>query len=1016
MDAELLELRTYLLLPKEKRQASPYHGRFAAFLHTTQRLFSLRLAAENRFSRNRWLAIREDGALPLTWAEVDAILSPKTRRPQAGLETRLARDMPPVLSRIFDDIRKLLRRSRQLVNVSQVRQLDSGCLRWLIRQPGRCVAEKAGPRQQVMGVIREDDYNTLENRVLKDFLLRVRTLTDCWLDEHCAPEFQDEPSVKAVAHLNSLCVRGLSLEALEHVSSLTDLPAPNFALQQDNRYARLWRAYRLVIRWSRTLEDLWGKREQLERELEDFTHLAGQLACNHCLSELWVRSPESREVSYFEAPLCCVEPSPKTESATPRIAPPPGLRVIDLMGDRLSDLLLLPDERHPNAKPRLIDFERPYTDFPPEEEVSHHDRALRMCHLWQQKADTPTTRELLALYFVQLHTRIGGDRWMILVPDDWSAEWQEAVLSAASQAFGGSRGNVRLLWRSIACVIGGGDPGKTGKIICRRADGRHTSATFRYSSKDGKPIRRSYLLHPENYTAQPIDSERPLLSLFSPCWATEQDDTAYEAERGARWVDVDLRNGRIPYYEEQEGLYLLIQTMSEELRFLELLPPNPESPAGQEVLGTTNNDTRLLKGNDSLKLWVQITDKKGGDPCAPLKSYVAQFRKAATQNETLQLRASANPGQGVVCLRFTIPSSGQTELLRLEKLRQLTQREICPTFADAPASFGFIEEHIERSFPPTSSRVYATEEQWTSLGTQQYYSASTWIPRFLNGDNLPIDSAITYNPADRFPLHQSLPEGVSPLERLSRNNVFGNVPGHRLPPKLTEADANRFFQRLAKELHRYSRGSTEWYDYIRIIAWTYQSDATVFDLAKKQCRELLRVATINNGRGIKPQAFTLCANLLTREADWKMCLQCVQEALRSHRSFTNIWEYLRLFYNLMQFHPDFLEKTKLYQESAKLHEITRCLIALYISIGTSYTQDTSKCQGYLLKCFLYLLRCRRYDGKTFLGEADQANKTLRDELLQALRDTWVVATKEALRDTVIAYINGKGTIDGLPTT
>lgn len=147
-----------------------------------------------------------------------------------------------------------------------------------------------------------------------------------------------------------------------------------------------------------------------------------------------------------------------------------------------------------------------------------------------------------------------------------------------------------------------------------------------------------------------------------------------------------------------------------------------------------------------------------------------------------------------------------------------------------------------------------------------------------------------------------------------------------------------------------------------------------------------------------------------------MCLQCVQEALRSHRSFTNIWEYLRLFYNLMQFHPDFLEKTKLYQESAKLHEITRCLIALYISIGTSYTQDTSKCQGYLLKCFLYLLRCRRYDGKTFLGEADQANKTLRDELLQALRDTWVVATKEALRDTVIAYINGKGTIDGLPTT
>lgn len=1013
MDAELLELRTYLLLPREKRQASPYHGRFAAFLHTAQRLFSLRLAAENRFSKNRWLAIREDGALPLTWAEVDAILSPKTRRPQAGIETRLARDMPPVLSRIFDDIRKLLRRSRQLVNVSQVRQLDSGCLRWLIRQPGRCVAEKAGPRQQVMGVIREDDYNTLENRVLKDFLLRVRTLTDCWLDEHCAPEFQDEPSVKAVAHLNSLCVRGLSLEALEHVSSLTDLPAPNFALQQDNRYARLWRAYRLVIRWSRTLEDLWGKREQLERELEDFTHLAGQLACNHCLSELWVRSPDSREVSYFEAPLCCVEPSPKTESATPRIAPPPGLRVIDLMGDRLSDLLLLPDERHPNAKPRLIDFEHPYTDFPPEEEVSHHGRALRMCRLWQQKADTPTARELLALYFVQLRTRIGGDRWMILVPDDWSAEWQETVLSAASQAFGGSRGNVRLLWRSIACVIGGGDPGKTGKIICRRADGRHTSATFRYSSKDGKPIRRSYLLHPENYTAQPIDCERPFLSLFTPCWAMEQDDTAYEAERGARWVDDDLRNGRIPYYEEQEGLYLLIQTMSEELRFLELLPPNPESPAGQEVLGTTNNDTRLLKGNDSLKLWLQITDKRGGDPCAPLKSYVAQFRKAATQDEPLQLRASANPGQGVVRLRFTIPSSGQTEELRLEKLRPLLESDIVKKGNDVVASFNFIEEHIERSFPPTSSRVYATEGQWGAVGSEQKFSPAWWIPRFLNGENLPIDSAITYNPVDCFPAEKDLTSDKSPLERLSRNNVFGNVPGHQLPPGLKPEDADRFFKRLAQELQRYKVGSTEWYDYIRIIAWTYQSEAKVFDLAKKQCREHLRKATINNGREIKRQAFTLCANLMTKKNEWDTCLRYIYTALQEGASFTNIWEYLRLFYNLMQFHPDFLEKTELYKKVTELYEITNQLMTLYHEVGKMKTSiEKSKRQGYLLKCFLYLLRCRRYDGKAFLREGD----LLREELLQALDKTSVVSAKRALRDTVIDYINGKGTIDGLPTT
>lgn len=1011
MEAELSELRAYLLLPKEKRQISPCHEKFDTFLRVSQRLFSLRLAAENRFEQNRWLAMREEGALPLTWMEVENILSPKASRPRAGLETRLARDMPPSLSRIFDDVRKLLRRSRRLVDVSQVRQLDSGCLRWLIRQPGRCVAEKAGPRQQVMGIIREDDYNTLENRVLKDFLLRVRTLTDCWLDDYRAPEFQEAPSVKAVAHLNSLCVQGLALDALRQVTSLTELPAPNFVLQQDNRYARLWRAYHLVIRWTRMLENLWCKRERLEKELGVFARLAGRLARNHHLSELWVRPLDNREGSYFEAPLCCVESSGEENKGEPCVPSAEGLRVIDLMGDRLSDVLLRPDERHPNAKARLINFNRPYTDFTPEEEAKHRSRVFRMCHVWQQKAITPKDHDLLALYFVQLRTLIGGDRWMVLVPDDWNAEWQEVVLVAVSQAFGGSRGHVRLLWRSMACVIGGGDLRKSGRIVCHRADGRYPSAKLRYSSKDGKPIRRSFLLHKEDYGVPPIDTKRPLSSLFTPCWDTEQDGTAREAERGAHLVDDALRNGRVPYYEELEGLYLVIQTMSEEIRFLELLPPNPECPAGQAIVGEMNSDTRLLKDSDSLKLWVQITDKKEGDRSATLKAYVAHFRKAAAQDEVLQLRASANPGQGVVRLRFTIPSSGQTEELRLEKLFPLLESDIIKTGGNVEATFGFIEGHIERSFPPTSSRVYATEEQWLTPGKGQHFPACFWIPRFLNGEHVPIDSAITYNPVDRYPAGEPLPPNVSPLERLSRDNVFGNVPGHQLPPALTPAEANRFFQRLAKELQRYKVGSAEWYDYLRIIAWTYQSDARVFDLAKKQCLERLRVATINAGAGIKPQAFTLCANLLMKADEWERCLKCIYTALRANTPFTNIWEYLRLFYNLMQFHPDFLEKTGLYKKVTALHEITSRLIDLYRSTGKLFIPERSKKQGYLLKCFLYLLRCRRYDGKTFLNEADP----LREELLKALKDTSVVPSKNALRDTVKHYILGKGTIDGLPT-
>ncbi len=1015
MDAELLELRAYLLLPKERRQALPCHQRFEGFLQAAQRLFSLRMAAEARFTKHRWLAKREEDALPLTWAEVDAILSPTARRPRAGLETRLAREMPPILSRLFEDVRKQLRRSRKPVGVSQVRQLDASCLRWLVRQPGRSVAEKAGPRQKVMGVVREDEYDTPENRVLKDFLLRVRTLTDCWLDDCRTAGLWEDPSAKAVAHLNSLCTRGLALDALGNVGALVELPAPNFVLQQDNRYARLWRAYRQVIRWTRTLEGLWSKRERLERDLDGFARLAKQLSRNRHLSELWVRPSDCREESCFEVPLVIAEEA----VAEPCLPPATGLRVIDLMGDRLSDILLAPDGRHPNAQPRLIDFDRPYVDFPPTEEPQHRARAIRMCKIWQKRGDTPATRDRLWLYFAQLHARLGGDQWILLIPDDWDAEWQEAVLNAAAQTL--PRAGIRLLWRSIACAVGGGDPQKCGTIVCRRGDGRHTKTNLRYSANDGKPIRRSYLLHNADYTIPRIDTHKPLGSLFAPCWSAEPNDTAQAAARGARIVHDDLSHGRIPYYDELEGLYLLIQTPSEELRFLELIPPKAEWPAGKDFSGPSNRDTAIPKGSNELKLWVQITAKEGGGISDRLKSYVAHFDNTFSRNEVLQLQASANPGQGTVKLHFTILSSGQTGVLRLERLSLLMRHNVCPNvaarFRNFFATVAFIEQNIERSFPPTASRVYASDAQWLGVGSQQRQSASAWVPAFIRGEENTPDAAITYNPADRYPSAVPLPDGVSPLERLSRDNVFGNVPGHRLPTALSEAEADRFFRLLANKLHKRYAGSEEWRGYIRIIAWTYQGDNPVFDEAKRQCLERLQTATQGRGAGIAPQVFTLCANLLTDEESWRRCLNCIYTCLKNRASFTNVDEYLRLFYNLMQFHPDFVEKTKLYENTDALHFMTDRLCDLYANSARLWPvpKRRSTLQGYLLKCLLYLLRCRRYDGKTFLGEQDDANRKLRGKLIKTLEAPTAIGKQKELRDTVINYILGKGTIDGLPT-
>lgn len=1018
MTAELHELRAYLLLPKPLRQVSPYHDRFETFLRTAQRLFSLRMAAETRFSKKRWLAKREEYALPLEWSEVALILSPTAHTPRAGLETKLARDMPPVLIRIFEDVRKLLRRSRRLVDVSQVRQLDSGCLRWLTRQPGRNVAEKAGPRQQVMGVVREEEFNTLENRVLKDFLLRVRTLTDCWLDEYRETNLKDHPAVRDVAHLNSLCVRGLALEAMEYVGTLKDLPAPNFVLQQDNRYSRLWRAYRLVIRWTRILEGLWAKRGRLESDIANFADKADALSRNRYLSELWVRPSDCREESCFEEPVCVPDAEADCLSSVPEKPSPEGLRIIDLMGERLSDVMLVPDGRHPNANYRLIDFDRPYTDFPPAEEPQNRTRVLRLCDIWQERRSDTETKRVLVLYFTQLKERLGGDRWMLLVPDDWDAEWQQTVLDAATQALSMKRDSVYLLWRSIACAIGGVDPRRTGIICCRRADGRSTTANIDYSSADKKPVRRSMLLHGYLYVIPRIDTKCAVPSLFKPCWRTDKDDTARFAEAGALQVHDDLQRGIIPYYEEQEGLFLVIQAAAEEIRFLELIPPNVECPAGREVVGSENRETHITAGDDRLMLWIQVTDQHEGDSKGSLQAYEAKFSKPVTQDETLQLRASVRPGQGVVRLQFTIPSTSKSEVLRLEDMKLLTQQMVDPV-GGAPligATLAYIEQHMQRSFPPTSSRVYASDERWFTRRKEEPYAPAEWIPMFIKGTVTKLFSAATYNPEDHIPANQPLPPDTSPLERLCRDNVFGNIPGHRIPPSLDQQNADRFFERLAKTLSQCKIGSVQWKSCIRIIAWTYQTDLPLFDEAKRQCLSHLLTATKEKGAGISAQEFTLCANLLTRPEDWRTCMNCIHLYFSSKAEFSNGDEYLRLFYNLMQFHRDFIEQTGLYAKTEPLRCILIGLQRRYVATPAIGDYNwRSRLQGYILKCLLYLLRCRCYDGKTFLGDRDAENIKLKQDLLQVLQTTRTVRTKEKLRDTLIDYINGKGTIDGLPT-
>ena len=1049
MNSEIFELRRYLLLSREGRERSPYRDKFGPFLKDVQHLFSLRMVAESRYLNNRWLAIRSDAALPITWEQVDNEFSSNVKSPRAGLETMLARDVASVLSRILGDIRKQLLRTRRCVPVAQVRQLDSGCLRWLLRQPGRNVPEKAGPRQKVLGVVRSENYNTLENRILKDFMVRVRSLTDIWLNEFKPVKFQDEVhrlTVECVDYLNKLCSRGLALEAFQSVASVQEMPTPNYVLQQDSCYSKIWVAYRSVIHWYRLLESLWGRRDDIAGKMAMLAERAPRLKQNLYLSEVWV-NPIRENVDFFE-PIIFEETEIYSESHVSGFVPIQDpieeslfasdnqpiqtvlfpteympqvqnnssgpLRVLDLMGPMLNDGLLIADpEVHPNAHPRLIDVRHPYVDFYNEEEFLVSNRMWWLCNAYEKHDDT-----YLKDYFLQLKARIQGERWVILVPDNWDADWQEKVLEAASAAFMYDRSRVVLLWRTIAYTLGIPKSLRTGRMSCLRADRKTAWADFEYDGADKRPIRRSFNLHWDDFSVPPLTAVRSNSSPFLlPFSANAEVDAVSEiAIRGATLFDEARQLGIFLYYDELEGLHLLVQGTDEELSFVTLIPPNKRFPGGISTLGQKNSETYLKEGEETLHLWLQVNDRETGDNESELLSYTAQFETKIRKNWSLPLQAEASPGQGLISIHFRLPFENKQRTLRLKDMRYLKKLDVNEKskYPLEHATVAYVEEHIDRSFPPASSRVYADSDLWRTPIEKRRRCPEYYVNAYIQGARRELPPAGTFALArDLYPAGRELPAGVSPLERLCRKNVFGNVAEHECPYGLSEADAHKLFVRLKHDLAKVEPGTDVWCDIIRLIAWTYQSETPLFSEAKRQCLDRMKETIQNRGSGVNPQEFTLCANLCVKPAEWRECLEYIVSAL-NHPDYVNRYEYCRLFYNLLQFHPEFLEKTGLWKRKPILRRIIKDLCSLYPSVFSNLGSNIiSKYQGYVLKSILYLLRCRKYDGKHFLTA--EYDRELRAYVLSELMHKGAVDSKQKLLDTLLDYIDGKGTIDGLPT-
>jgi len=198
--------------------------------------------------------------------------------PRMALIVKLARELPTVLERVCRHPRRVLRRERQMQSLGRVREVDPGCLRWLARQPGVSVAERAGSRQQVLAIVRVEDVDTPENRVVKDLLQRASAACARYVREHLGVEHD---RVRDVKRFRRLLRSLMKFSPITEASNLVGIPQPNYVLQMDPNYSTLWNAYLQLVRQQQLEDNVWRWRQRLFAEHVQL----GFVAALHELSE-----------------------------------------------------------------------------------------------------------------------------------------------------------------------------------------------------------------------------------------------------------------------------------------------------------------------------------------------------------------------------------------------------------------------------------------------------------------------------------------------------------------------------------------------------------------------------------------------------------------------------------------------------------------------------------------------------------------------------------------------------------
>ncbi len=226
-------------------------------------LARLVLAWSNAFDDLQTASISGGDHYELRWKKVlkeIRKLKGGDEEPRMALIVKIASSMFESLENIVHGARRLLSRERSMQPAGRISELDHACIHWYVRQPGEDAAQKAAAnRQCLLGVSRYETFDTLENRVLKDFMRRCVEQGRNYLQFDCSLAQQMlSKRGKKVRAFKTLCEQLSHAPHLEAVAPQQGFVRPNYVLQNDLRYKKIWEYYVRLLKQEDEEDKLWA--------------------------------------------------------------------------------------------------------------------------------------------------------------------------------------------------------------------------------------------------------------------------------------------------------------------------------------------------------------------------------------------------------------------------------------------------------------------------------------------------------------------------------------------------------------------------------------------------------------------------------------------------------------------------------------------------------------------------------------------------------------------------------------